>query len=202
MNRTSRRHHRINPLRIYLSLYLSFCVVLDPVIPQNQPPNEQRQWQCAPYHSRDNVHFNQRPTGASTKIATPSVEELRFDSTRIHPTHATFDNRFDDPNRFDLIFASDFSGTYFLLYDFVDYFEKDGPSFLQRDKFKDIIHTIFKNMSELVREAIIFQVNPRTKSATTRSVVVCLSSRYHRHANNPFGYNRTPPQNKTQKRNI
>ncbi|KAJ8866284.1 hypothetical protein PR048_032127 [Dryococelus australis] len=48
--------------------------------------------------------------------------------------------------------------TYFLLYDFIDYFEKDGPSFLQRDKFRDIINTIFKNMSELERDAIIFQM--------------------------------------------
>lgn len=51
-----------------------------------------------------------------------------------------------------------FSGTYFLLYDFIDYFEKDGASPLQRDKFVDIVNTIFKNRSHLEREAIIFQV--------------------------------------------
>ncbi|KAK9882200.1 hypothetical protein WA026_019712 [Henosepilachna vigintioctopunctata] len=48
-------------------------------------------------------------------------------------------------------------GTYFLLYDFIDYFEKDGPSFLQREKFHDIIDTIFKNMTHLERDAIKFQ---------------------------------------------
>lgn len=50
------------------------------------------------------------------------------------------------------------SGTYFLLYDFIDFFEKDGPSFLQRDKYHDIIDTIFKNMTRLERDAIVFQV--------------------------------------------
>ncbi|KAG8276546.1 hypothetical protein J6590_063439 [Homalodisca vitripennis] len=49
------------------------------------------------------------------------------------------------------------TGTYFILYDFIDYFEKDGPSFLQRDKFLDIINTIFKNFTRLERDAIIFQ---------------------------------------------
>uniref|UniRef100_A0A6P7GG35 Acetylcholinesterase-like n=1 Tax=Diabrotica virgifera virgifera TaxID=50390 RepID=A0A6P7GG35_DIAVI len=48
-------------------------------------------------------------------------------------------------------------GTYFLLYDFIDFFEKDGPSFLQREKYHEIIDRIFKNMSRLERDAIIFQ---------------------------------------------
>lgn len=52
-----------------------------------------------------------------------------------------------------------FSGTYFILYDFIDYFEKDGPSFLQRDKYHDIVNTIFKNMSRLEKDAIVFQVS-------------------------------------------
>ncbi|XP_017769709.1 PREDICTED: acetylcholinesterase-like [Nicrophorus vespilloides] len=49
------------------------------------------------------------------------------------------------------------AGTYFILYDFIDYFEKDGPSYLQRDKYHDIINTIFKNMTRLERDAIVFQ---------------------------------------------
>ncbi|KAF5276186.1 hypothetical protein FQR65_LT03990 [Abscondita terminalis] len=49
------------------------------------------------------------------------------------------------------------SRTYFILYDFIDFFEKDGPSYLQRDKYHDIINTIFKNMSRLERDAIVFQ---------------------------------------------
>ncbi|CAB3238784.1 unnamed protein product, partial [Arctia plantaginis] len=48
-------------------------------------------------------------------------------------------------------------GTYFLLYDFLDYFEKDGPSFLQREKFLEIVDTIFKDFSKIKREAIVFQ---------------------------------------------
>lgn len=51
------------------------------------------------------------------------------------------------------------SGTYFILYDFIDFFEKDQASFLERDKFLNIINTIFKNMSQIEREAIIFQVS-------------------------------------------
>ena len=51
------------------------------------------------------------------------------------------------------------AGTYFILYDFIDYFEKDNPSALDRSKFLQIINTIFKNMSKIEREAIAFQVN-------------------------------------------
>jgi len=50
------------------------------------------------------------------------------------------------------------AGTYFILYDFLDYFEKDGPSFLHREKYLEIINLIFKNVSRLERDAIIFQV--------------------------------------------
>jgi acetylcholinesterase len=50
------------------------------------------------------------------------------------------------------------SGTYFILYDFLDYFEKDNPSFLKRDKYLEIINLIFKNTTRLERDAIIFQV--------------------------------------------
>jgi hypothetical protein len=40
----------------------------------------------------------------------------------------------------------------------LDYFEKDNPSFLKRDKFLEIINLIFKNTTRLERDAIIFQV--------------------------------------------
>jgi hypothetical protein len=49
-------------------------------------------------------------------------------------------------------------GTYFLLYDFIDYFEKDAPTALPREKFIEIMNTIFNKASEPEREAIIFQV--------------------------------------------
>lgn len=45
-----------------------------------------------------------------------------------------------------------------MLYDFIDYFEKDAPTSLPREKFLEIMNTIFNNASEAERETIIFQV--------------------------------------------
>lgn len=70
---------------------------------------------------------------------------------------------------FDCYFAKDFhrsflsfspfiTGTYFLLYDFIDYFEKDAPTSLLRSKYLEIMNTIFMKYSEPERETIIFQV--------------------------------------------
>lgn len=56
------------------------------------------------------------------------------------------------------LFALSFAGTYFLLYDFIDYFEKDSPTALPREKFLEIMNTIFSKASEAERETIIFQV--------------------------------------------
>ena len=53
------------------------------------------------------------------------------------------------------------SGTYFILYDFLDHFKKDNRISLQRSAFLDIINTIFGEqwpVSQLEKEAIIFQV--------------------------------------------
>ncbi|KOC61629.1 Acetylcholinesterase [Habropoda laboriosa] len=47
--------------------------------------------------------------------------------------------------------------TYFILYDFNDVFEKDKPTFVKRDRFVNIINNIFKNMSQIERDAITFQ---------------------------------------------
>lgn len=68
------------------------------------------------------------------------------------------------------------SGTYFILYDFIDFFEKDQASFLDRDKFLNIINTIFKNMSQIEREAIIFQVSLNTYPILAR--VARIKSQY------------------------
>ncbi|XP_034939406.1 acetylcholinesterase isoform X2 [Chelonus insularis] len=85
------------------------------------------------------------------------------------PSAPTIDGVFLPKHPLDLLREADFEkteilignnqneGTYFILYDFIDYFEKDQPSFLQREKFLSIINTIFKNMSEVEREAIAFQ---------------------------------------------
>lgn len=70
----------------------------------------------------------------------------------LNSSHAQFKN----PSRSDYFF----SGTYFILYDFIDFFEKDGPNYLPRDKFLEIVETIFKNVSKLEKDAIIFEVSP------------------------------------------
>ncbi|XP_063980243.1 acetylcholinesterase-like [Diachasmimorpha longicaudata] len=85
------------------------------------------------------------------------------------PSAPTIDGVFLPKHPIDLLKEADFEdteilignnqneGTYFILYDFIDYFDKDQPSSLERDKFLQIINTIFKNMSEVEREAIAFQ---------------------------------------------
>ncbi|NP_001303635.1 acetylcholinesterase-like precursor [Cimex lectularius] len=85
------------------------------------------------------------------------------------PSAPTIDGNFLPKHPLELLAEGDFpeteiiigsnldEGTYFMLYDFIDYFEKDGPIFLQRDKYLDIVNTIFKNMITLERDAIIFQ---------------------------------------------
>ena len=53
------------------------------------------------------------------------------------------------------------SGTFFILYDFIEYFKKDNPSFLPRAAFLEIIDSIFGSqwpVSQLEKDAIIFQV--------------------------------------------
>lgn len=51
------------------------------------------------------------------------------------------------------------AGTYFLLYDFIDYFDKDDATALPRDKYLEIMNNIFGKATQAEREAIIFQVN-------------------------------------------
>ncbi|XP_047486773.1 acetylcholinesterase-like [Penaeus chinensis] len=48
-------------------------------------------------------------------------------------------------------------GTFFILYDFLKYFKKDGENHLRREEFLEIINEIFKDWSAVEREAIIFQ---------------------------------------------
>ncbi|XP_013119080.1 acetylcholinesterase isoform X1 [Stomoxys calcitrans] len=48
-------------------------------------------------------------------------------------------------------------GTYFLLYDFIDYFDKDDATSLPRDKYLEIMNNIFNKATQAEREAIIFQ---------------------------------------------
>ncbi|XP_011498519.1 PREDICTED: acetylcholinesterase [Ceratosolen solmsi marchali] len=85
------------------------------------------------------------------------------------PSAPTIDGVFLPKDPLELLRDSDFDkteivignneneGTYFILYDFIDYFDKDNPSSLDRTKFLQIINTIFKNMSSIEREAIAFQ---------------------------------------------
>ncbi|CAD6995348.1 unnamed protein product [Ceratitis capitata] len=50
------------------------------------------------------------------------------------------------------------NGTYFLLYDFIDYFDKDEATSLPRDKYLEIMNNIFGKVTQAEREAIIFRV--------------------------------------------
>lgn len=56
------------------------------------------------------------------------------------------------------------TGAYFLLYDFIDYFSRESATSLSREKFLEIMNTIFSKVSDAEREAIIFQVNKSTAS--------------------------------------
>nr|XP_023021546.1 acetylcholinesterase [Leptinotarsa decemlineata] len=84
--------------------------------------------------------------------STPTIEGVLLPK---HPMDMLAEGDYED---MEILLGSNHDeGTYFLLYDFIDFFEKDGPSFLQREKYHDIIDTIFKNMSRLERDAIVFQ---------------------------------------------
>lgn len=50
------------------------------------------------------------------------------------------------------------TGSYFLLYDFIDYFNRETGTSLPREKFLEIMNTIFNKVTDAEREAIIFQV--------------------------------------------
>jgi len=52
-------------------------------------------------------------------------------------------------------------GTYFLLYDFVDFFDRTSATALPREKFVQIVNVIFKDRTQLERDAIIYQVKLR-----------------------------------------
>ncbi|KAK9504156.1 hypothetical protein O3M35_010549 [Rhynocoris fuscipes] len=85
------------------------------------------------------------------------------------PSAPTIDGKFLPKDPMELLAEGDFpeteiligsnldEGTYFILYDYIDYFDKDSPSFLERDKFLDLINAIFKNMTKLEKDAIIFK---------------------------------------------
>lgn len=60
-----------------------------------------------------------------------------------------------------LLLLSTIAGTYFLLYDFIDYFDKDDATALPRDKYLEIMNNIFGKATQAEREAIIFQVNTK-----------------------------------------
>lgn len=72
-----------------------------------------------------------------------------------------------ESDQFYIYFAlSPFTGTYFLLYDFIDYFDRSLPTQLSKEKFLDIMNTIFNKASQPEREAIIFQVSSFSFCAT------------------------------------
>lgn len=50
------------------------------------------------------------------------------------------------------------TGTFFLLYDFIDYFQREASSPITREKFKEMVNAIFKNFSQLEKDAVVYQV--------------------------------------------
>lgn len=71
------------------------------------------------------------------------------------------------------------SGTYFLLYDFIDYFDRDSPTALPREKFVDIMNTIFSKVSQPEREAIMFQVKSHEKTTKTLFLLFIFVRNFH-----------------------
>ena len=72
-------------------------------------------------------------------------------------------------------------GTFFILYDFIEHFKKDNPSFLQRSAFLDMIDTIFGSqwpVSQLEKDAIIFQVRDDTVCMIMIMIIPGLLSTY------------------------
>lgn len=66
-----------------------------------------------------------------------------------------------------------------MLYDFIDYFEKEGSTALPREKFLEIINQIFSKASEPEREAIRFMVSVFVEKEAARAVIFCYYySRY------------------------
>ncbi|XP_015377209.1 PREDICTED: acetylcholinesterase-like [Diuraphis noxia] len=58
----------------------------------------------------------------------------------------------------DILIGSNLNeGTYFLLYDFVDFFDRTSATALPREKFVQIVNVIFKDRTQLERDAIIYQ---------------------------------------------
>ncbi|XP_050542829.1 acetylcholinesterase-like [Daktulosphaira vitifoliae] len=85
------------------------------------------------------------------------------------PSAPTVDGLFMPEHPLDMLKKANFSdidiligsnlneGTYFLLYDFVDFFNRESATQLTKDKFEHIINVIFKDRTQLERDAIIYQ---------------------------------------------
>lgn len=71
---------------------------------------------------------------------------------------------------FTYIYRPGREGTYFLLYDFIDYFQKDAPTALSVERYEEIMNTIFHKFNKQERETIIFKVN--AWNATTKMPIV------------------------------
>ncbi|XP_022919632.1 acetylcholinesterase [Onthophagus taurus] len=85
----------------------------------------------------------------------PSTPTIDGNFLTKHPMDMLKEGEYEDLEI--MVGSNQDEGTYFILYDFIEYFEKDGPSYLQREKYHEIINTIFRNMTALERDAIVFQ---------------------------------------------
>jgi hypothetical protein len=92
------------------------------------------------------------------------------------------------PGLFSLV-----SGTYFVLYDFIDQFDKDSASFLPREKFIQLINATFKDRPQIEHDAIVFQVrrSSEERRMQMRFQTACLT-KTDLHIHSPWRPRRPP----------
>ncbi|ODN06053.1 Acetylcholinesterase, partial [Orchesella cincta] len=100
------------------------------------------------------------------------ISELQWESYSPilnFPSAPTIDGKFLPKHPIDMLKEGDFKkaelligsnlneGTYFILYDYIKYFDKEGPNCLPRETFLEILDNVFGNLSSVQKDAIRFQ---------------------------------------------
>ncbi len=65
-----------------------------------------------------------------------------------------------------------YTGTYFILYDFIEKFTKDGPNCMDNTLFLETVDDVFKNLTAAQRSAIRFQVGTVSCTQITKLVII------------------------------
>ncbi|CAL8109300.1 unnamed protein product [Orchesella dallaii] len=84
------------------------------------------------------------------------------------PSAPTIDGTFLPEHPIDMLKKGNFTkelligsnlneGTYFILYDYIQHFDKAGPNCLARDTYLGIVEDVYKNLSSVEKDAIRFQ---------------------------------------------